>query len=154
MVRPRKSPVPDGRANNGGARQGTPGQSYGNRSDMRSQAVATAPGQTYGAATAQAASQKVVPLAAAPAPPAPAASPAAATPGAGGQPPPPPPDPYRPTERPGEHVMTGLPVGPGAGPEALPIQPNATMTDPVAIQIRALYQKHPSAELAAILADL
>lgn len=26
----------------------------------------------------------------------------------------------RPTERPGEHVMTGVAVGPGAGPEAIP----------------------------------
>lgn len=158
MVRPRKS-TPDGRANNGGARQGTPGTNYPVRSDMRSQAVATAPGQAYGAATAQAASQKVVPLAAAPAPPAPAASPAAATPGAGGQPASPPPDPYRPTERPGEHVMTGLPVGPGAGPEALPIQ-QSSHTDPIAVQLRALYQRYaqmsPSAaaDLASVLDDV
>jgi hypothetical protein len=153
MVRPRKSPIPDGRANNGGARQGAPGQAYSNRSDMRSQAVATAPGQAYGAAAAQAASQKVVPLAAAPAPPAPAASPAAVTPGVGGQPSPPQ-DLYRPSERPGEHVMTGLPVGPGAGPEALPLQ-TSPMGDPTAIQIRAMLRADPTnQELANLVADL
>lgn len=147
---------PDGRANNGGVRQGTPGTPYANRSDLR-QAPTAATGQPYGQAGQQIAAQRAVPLPAAPPPPSPAAAAPAggvgAAGGAGGTPPPPP-DPYRPTERPNEHVMTGLPVGPGAGPEALPIQANATMTDPVAIQMRALYQKHPSAELAAILADL
>lgn len=150
MVRPRKSPVPDGRANNGGARQGTPGGAYQNRSDLRTQKIQTVPGQQYGQATAQAAAQRAVPMAGAPA--VPAASPGAPPP-AGLGPTPPPPDPYRPTERPNEHVMTGLPVGPGAGPEALPIQPSSP-TDPLAIQIRALYQKYPSVELANLLADL
>lgn len=141
---------PDGRANNGGVRQGTPGTPYANRSDLR-QAPTAATGQPYGQAGQQIAAQRAVPLPSAPPPP----SPAAAAP-AGGEaapPPPPPPDPYRPTERPNEHVMTGLPVGPGAGPEALPIQPSSS-TDPLAIQIRALYQKYPSVELANLLADL
>jgi hypothetical protein len=152
VVRPRRNPTPDGRANNGGVRQGTPGVSYPNRSDMRGQPIATAKGQTYGQAGAQAAAQRAVPLAAAPPPPAPAA-PVAAAPGAGG-PPPEQPDLYRPTERPHEPVTHGLPMGPGAGPDALPIQQTGA-NDPVAIQIRAMFRANPTnQELADLVAEL
>jgi hypothetical protein len=44
-------------------------------------------------------------------------------------------------------------MGPGAGPAALPIQPSQ-MTDPLAIQLRALYRQFPSQELADLLMDL
>lgn len=150
MVRPRKTPVPDGRANNGGSRQGTPGQAYPQRSDMRTQAVTTVPGQQYGQAAAQAASQRAVPMAGATPLPAPAAAPAPPAAGGGASPP----DLYRPTELPNEPVTHGLPTGPGAGPEALPIQGSA-MGDPVAIQIRAMLRANPTnQELANLVADL
>lgn len=156
MVRARKTP-PDGRANNGGARQGTPGQAYSNRSDMRTQKVSVAPSAQYGQGAALQRAQQAVPMAGAPATP---------TPGAGQGPmgpPMTPPDLYRPTERPDEPMTHGLPVGPGAGPEALRMTtpaPNPAMTDPVAIQMRALYQRYaqmsPSvaADLAAALGDI
>lgn len=151
MVRPRKNnPAPDGRAANGGARQGTPGTPYANRSDLRTQKPMAAPGQEYGKAGAQLAAQKAVPLPAAP----PVSAGNAAAGGGGPMAEPAPlPDLYRPTERPNEPVTHGLPTGPGAGPEALPIQSNA-MTDPLAVQIRALYSRFPSQELADLLMDL
>lgn len=144
----------DGRANNGGVRQGTPGTPYANRSDLR-QAPTAATGQPYGQAGAQVAAQRAVPLPAAPPPPAAAPGPVgAAGQGAAAAPPGPPPDLYRASERPGEHVMTGLPVGPGAGPEALPLQTSA-MGDPTAIQIRAMLRANPTnQELANLVADL
>lgn len=147
MVRARNK-NPDGRANNGGARQGTPGAPYVNRSDLRTQKPTAAPGQAYGQAGAQIAAQQAVPLPAAPPVPSPA--------GGGGGPmaaPPPLPDLYRQTERPNEPVTHGLATGPGPGAEALPIQSTA-MTDPLAIQLRALYQKFPSQELADLLQDI
>lgn len=135
---------PDGRANNGGVRQGTPGTPYANRSDLR-QAPTAATGQPYGRAGQQIAAQRAVPLPSAP--PAPAPQPGTAPAG-------PPPDLFRPTERPNEHVMTGLPVGPGAGPEALPLQ-TSPMGDPTAIQIRAMLRADPTnQELANLVADL
>ncbi len=117
MPRKRLKPTPDGRADNGGRRVGTPGTLYPNRSDLR-QAPKAAGGQEYGKAGAQIAAQRAVPLPAAP-PVAPAPSPpgGAAGPGPAG-----PADlgPFnRPTERPGEPLTTGIPSGPGAGPEAL-----------------------------------
>jgi hypothetical protein len=148
MVR-RRNPTPDGRADNGGARQGTPGTPYQNRSDLQTQKPTAATGQAYGAAGAQLAAQKAVPIAGAAAGVPPAVQAAAAAQG----PPPAPPDLYRATENPGQPVTHGLPVGPGAGPEALPIQ-NAATTDPLAIQLRALYQKFPSQELADLLMDI
>lgn len=154
MVRARNR-NPDGRVNSGGARQGTPGNPYANRSDLRTQKPTAAPGQAYGQAADQLAAQKAVPL--------PAAPPvfANATGGGGGpmQPPAPLPDLYRPTERPGEPVTHGLPTGPGAGPEALPIQ-QSSRTDPIAVQLRALYSKYAqmspaaAADLASVLDDV
>lgn len=147
MVR-RRSPSPDGRQNNGGARQGTPGQAYNNRTDLQTQKPTAATGQGYGQAGAQLAAQKAVPMAGAAAGVAPAVQAAAAQ-----GPPPAPADLYRATENPNQPVTHGLPMGPGAGPEALPIQ-NAATTDPLAIQLRALYQKFPSQELADLLMDI
>jgi hypothetical protein len=117
MPRKRMRPSPDGRANNGGVRQGTPGTPYPNRSDLR-QAPKAATGQEYGKAGAQIAAQRAVPI--------PAAPPAQGgpTPPGGGAAGPMGPGPgdlpfNRPTERPGEPLTTGIPSGPGAGPEAL-----------------------------------
>ncbi|MCA1844614.1 MAG: hypothetical protein LC792_15770 [Actinobacteria bacterium] len=153
MVRARRNP-PDGRSNNGGARQGQQGKPYPNRSDMRAQKIQTVPNQEYGKQAAQQRAMAAVPMAGAPAvPPGPPAAAGAAGPM---QAPPPPPDLYRPTERPNEPVTHGLPVGAGAGPEAMRVlgAGNTATTDPMAIQIRALYAKYPSQELADLLADI
>jgi hypothetical protein len=110
----------DGRANNGGPRQGNPGTAYQNRSDLRGQKPTAAPGQEYGKAGAQLAAQAAVPMAGAPAPASAPTGPAAAQAAAAA---------YqmpsfgafdRPTERPDEALTHGAPVGPGAGPEVMP----------------------------------
>lgn len=102
----------------GGRRAGTPGTSYGNRTDLAGKVlpVQTGPSQQYGSRVASERAQQVVPMGTSPAP-TPAAAPVAA---------PTPPVPPggvtpldAPSERPGEHVMTGAPLGPGAGPEIL-----------------------------------
>lgn len=81
--------------------------------------IATPPSTQYGQATASRRSQAVVPLAAqstpaaaGPVAPPPVAGPAPTPPGGFG-------DPLRPTDRPGEPVTAGLPMGAGPGPEAL-----------------------------------
>lgn len=106
----------------GGKRAGTPGQSYGRRTDLH-QPIRVAPNQEYGQAQALENAQRVVPLPNQPVPAAqPPAPPPAPTGAMGGPPGLPPPDlgPLsRPTERPGEPVTAGLPTGPGPGPEVL-----------------------------------
>lgn len=83
----------------GGPRSGRPGAQYPNRSDLQS-APRLAPqanqGQPYGTAKAQLDAQAEVPMGA---PPVPLAAP---------------------TQRPGEPVTSGLSLGPGPGPEAIP----------------------------------
>jgi hypothetical protein len=105
----------------GGRRTGTPGKAYANRTDLNLPAQAAA-GQQYGKRTQQIAAQRAMPMGrpstdAVPqgrggAPSGPAAPPAGPMPGSLM-----PLD--APTQRPGEPVTTGLPVGAGAGPEAL-----------------------------------
>jgi hypothetical protein len=148
MVRPRKTS--DGRANNGGARQGTPGQRYPNRSDLRVQKPTAVPNQGYGQAGAQLAAQKVVPMAGAPAPPVPAAPSAATVPGAGGfATPSDTPSLTDPTQRPDEPLEAGMPFGPGPGPQAGP----APMSD-VEARLRALYASHPTSELRDLIRQI
>lgn len=109
--------MPRGR---GGARQGTPGTAYGNRTDLNSPSlpVMTATNQEYGKATQQANAQRAMPMGGTQTPPAPAA-PAAALPRPGSMP-------YsEPTMRPNEPVTTGIDYGPGAGSEALGPAPQA-----------------------------
>lgn len=106
----------------GGRRTGTPGVAYQNRTDLNGAPkplpIQTAPGQQYGMATAQRAAQQAVPMAPAPTSVPPASGPSAPPPALG-------PLPgaltplHAPSERPDEHVMSGVSVGPGAGPEAL-----------------------------------
>lgn len=119
------------RSGRGGRRTGTTGTPYSNRSDLRDPKVpiATATGQPYGAATAQRQAQQAVPVAGAPVIAPGAASAPGGTPQGG--PPPvmglpaglpapgslPPLD--APTDRPDEHLMTGVDAGPGPGSEAL-----------------------------------
>lgn len=146
MVRARKNP-PDGRSNNGGARQGSPGQSYGNRSDLRSQKVSVPPSAEYGQGEALRRAQQAVPMAGAPAmPPASAA----------GAPPPRPfatpedtPTLTDPTRRPDEPLEAGMPFGPGPGPTAGP----PGMTD-VEARLRALYQAFPTTELRDLIRQI
>jgi hypothetical protein len=101
-----------------------------NRSDLTKPTSQTVPGQGYGVAAEQRAAQQQIPMGT---PPAPSPSGAGPGPGAGAPPTPPAPGPppspivppgsngsiSRPTERPNEPVTHGLPMGPGAGPEAL-----------------------------------
>jgi hypothetical protein len=128
--------MPRGR---GGVRTGTPGHSYPNRTDLASNSGAPLPAQAppstqYGQASASLRSQAAVPLApqSGPAPVAPpaASGPAPIPPGGFG-------DPLRPTDRPGEPVTAGLPLGPGAGPEALTMN-QVTPTDPILTTLAAL----------------
>lgn len=128
----------------GGRRQGKPGQAYPNRSDLPTApdpGAGTFKGQPYGAAKAQAQVQ------ASGAPPGVASPPVAAPPG-------PVPGSFgafnRPTERPGEPVTAGVDVGPGPGSEVLGMQ---GPTDPVSLQLRALYRMFPIPEIAELLED-
>ena len=97
-----------------------PGQ-YSKRTDGHpAQVLSAAPDQEYGAMTQQMNDQRVAPMgAAAPLPPAapvPAQAPPAThqMPTFNGTPL------SAPTNRPNEPVTTGVPIGPGAGPEAMP----------------------------------
>ncbi len=113
----------------GGVRQGAPGGSYPNRSDL-AQGVRVAPGGQYGSGVQSANAQKAMPL--------PQQGPLA----------PPGSVPFdAPTQRPNEPVTTGLPIGEGAGPSAL----TATADDDVAMKIQALYQQFPNNDLLRLL---
>lgn len=107
------------RTGKGGKVDGTVGQAYSNRTDLN--AATTVPNQGYGMATQQREAMKAVPMAQAqptpgptqtPSPQAPATQPQQSAPA----------EPLlfdHPTERPGEPITHGLPVGPGGGPEVL-----------------------------------
>lgn len=141
MPRKRLQP-PDGRANNGGARQGTTGTQYANRSDLR-QTPTAATGQEYGKAGAQIAAQRAVPLAAAPPVGPPPAGPPVA---AGFATPEDTPNLTDPTRRPDEPVTAGMPFGPGPGPDPR----SAPMSD-VEARLRALYAAYPTRELRELI---
>ena len=115
----------------GGVRQGTPGVAYTNRSDLNAsrQAVQTTSGQAYGARKAQEEAQQAVPL------------PKAGSFG--------PID--RPTDNPQEPVTAGLPFGPGAGPEVLPVP---QVADDPALLIRAVYRQYPNEDLRRLIERL
>lgn len=120
----------------GGKRQGTPGKGYSNRTDLAldpNMAVNTA---ATGGMTA---------------PPAPQ-QPPAVLPGAlvGTDEIP---NLSAPTARPGEHVMTGVNYGPGAGSEALGPLPPAP-TDPVRQILQALDLNYPNPDIARALAQM
>jgi hypothetical protein len=114
----------------GGRRSGKPGANYSNRSDLQN-APRLAPtaqtGQPYGTAGQQLDAQSVLPMA------------------------PPPISLSAPTTRPNEPVTSGLPTGPGPGPEVLS---NAQSPDPTIAELRALYALYPNRELAEILEDI
>ena len=134
----------DGRANNGGARQGQSGGQYANRSDLRTQKISVPPSSEYGQGEALRRSQQVVPMAGAPAAPQPAG-------GAGPTPayayPEDTPTLTAPTNRPGEPVEDGMPFGPGSSPAPRSAQP---MSD-TEVRLRALYARFPTRELRELI---
>lgn len=127
------------RTRQGGSRNGNPGTSYPNRTDLGSQPslpARAATNQTYGNAQSQLDAQRTVPMAPAPLslpPPNPAGGPGSPSPQPGSPAAPQQPGPlpgaagdlHRPTERPGEPVTAGSPLGAGPGPEALPQGPTS-----------------------------
>lgn len=126
----------------GGKRQGRQGVAYANRSDLnsdRKQAVQVAAGQPYGERAALEQAQRAIPL--------PAAPPVSAAP------PPPAPGSFgaftRPTEVPNEPLTAGLPIGPGAGPEALASAPNPA--GDVEAQLLAMYRQSPNNDILRLL---
>lgn len=154
---PRAKKGTDGRSTNGGPRVGTPGRAYPNRSDLTSGAVRTVKGQEYGAAGAQAAAQKAVPVAGGATavtpvpqtgPPGPAPLPASfvspdETPTLGG-----------PSARPGEPLTAGLSFGPGRTPQPGDQTPANTVDQDVAARLRALYSMFPTSELRELIEQL
>lgn len=129
------------RKGRGGARVGTPGTSYSNRTDLNAQPIRTAPGQAYGKATQQADLQRQMPLpqATLPAVPGPAPMPGR------GAPPVAPENLYAPSGRSDEPVQSGLPIGPGEGPMAGP--------SPLE-RLQAVYRLHPNEDIAAAIARM
>ena len=133
----------------GGARTGTPGRSYQNRTDLH-QPVKAAPGGEYGQVTELKNAQRVIPLPNANALPPPRVQQAQPVPGGGGAPLIAPGELNfeAPTERPNEPVTAGLPVGPGPGPEALNL-PSDVST--IAANLRTMYANVPAAQNADFL---
>lgn len=129
----------------GGQRAGRIGTTYSNRTDLH-QPVKVADGGEYGSRKMLEQAQKVVPLPQQPAIPAAGGPPAAVS----AVPPAPQPglspgelDFARPTELPQEPVTNGLPMGPGAGPEALNLPGAASTT---ANMLRTMYANVPQAQ--------
>lgn len=129
----------------GGVRAGKRGVAYGNREDLNALPIRTATGQTYGAAGAQAASQRVIPMggggsmgsspSGVPSPHAPSGQ---STPFSA------------PTTRPNEPVTAGMPTGPGAGPDAVMMP----QFDNVDLQLRALYRLYPNNDLLDLIENI
>lgn len=145
----------------GGRRSGTPGSTYTNRKDLNVNRgplpVQAATGQAYGERAAQVAAQKAIPIArpatdAVPtAPPAgPGGAPAPSAPAVPGGPQPGAVVPLdAPSMRPGEPISAGLPIGPGAGPEAL--GDLGGVGEDVDMQLRAIFSRFPNEDLRRIL---
>lgn len=113
----------------GGARVGTAGTNYGNRSDMNTapkQPIRAVPNQPYGQAGAQEAAQQAVPL----------------------------PDFAAPTARPHEPITSGMPTGPGPTPQQAGIPRAPDSSTSVADQLRAVFSVYPSDDLADLIASL
>lgn len=129
------------RRGRGGRRTGSPGQAYANRSDL-TQAPTAAPAREYGDRKRQIEAQEAVPLPQAPPTPAPGQAPMnrqvdlSALPAVGGM-----------SNRPDEPVTTGIPSGPGAGPEALASAAPGLLQE----QLRALYRLFPNDDLARLV---
>ncbi len=126
------------RTGKGGSRQGRPGQSYANRTDLNAQPVRTGPSQAYGQRAALERAQQALPLPAAGAP--------TPTAGGGGQPLTPPPGFADPGSGP---ITAGM--GHGAGPGPSPV--SQTALDPVEV-LRAIYAANPNEGLRRYLVEL
>lgn len=144
--------MPRGR---GGARQGTPGASYGNRTDLNVKTrlpMQAATGQPYGAATAQLNAQRAVPMGR-------PVTDQVPMPAPGGPPSAPPVPPggvtplHAPSQRPDEPVTAGLPVGPGAGPAGLSLLSPAAGYATAQQQVQALADASPDNSALQYLAS-
>lgn len=114
----------------GGARVGTAGTAYPNRTDLGAgakQAIHAVPNQPYGQAGQQIAAQQAIPLPAFDAP----------------------------TARPDEPIHAGLNSGPGpnAAQAGIPQQVPGGDTD-VVTQLRAIFSVYPTSDLADLIASL
>lgn len=107
------------------------------------QPIRDIPGGTYGDRQAATEQQQAVPLPAAESPPSSAGA------GAGGRPPPAfGPSAFRASERPGEPIQSGIPLGPGTNG-----QNQVIPTDTTDSFIRALYSHYPSEALLRLLRE-
>lgn len=126
----------------GGHRTATPGAQYPQRTDL-AQPIRVPTGQPYGARQAAVQSQQANPL-----PQVPQPRPVQARPMTG--PPQEPPTPLdAPTQNPNEHVMTGSPLGPGAGPQDI----GMGQGDQVVDLLSAAYRAMPTEELRGMLEE-
>lgn len=134
----------------GGHRSGTPGTAYSNRTDLQVP-MAAASGQQYGQRSQQMAAQRAIPIAR----PSTDAVASASASGPGAPSPAPGPLPGQvtpldaPTQRPGEPLTAGLPVGAGPGPEALGALGGGG--EDVATQLRAIYSRFPNEDVRSLL---
>lgn len=133
----------------GGRRTGTPGKTYSNRQDLNSNRSNVVPmmaakGQQYGANKAQMDAQRAIPVAP---PPAPATAPPVGPvgPGAATAPGPTLTPLGAPTQRPGEPVTAGVPVGPGPNGIATP------GADDLRLRLGAMYQAFPTEEIRQLI---
>lgn len=128
---------------------------YPNRSDLRGgkMPVQAATGQAYGAAGAQMAAQKTVPMAAAPTDQVPAMPmPGSVT------------DLTGTSQQPNSPISAGMPFGPGPGPEVFGPSQALTQQTPVDIlggsqqhlvdQLRSLYSRHPNSAIFQLILEL
>lgn len=105
----------------GGERAGVPGEQYSNRADLQTQPRTAGQEKVYGDVAQQQAVQRT-PDAAVPPPPGSLQSLTA------------------PSDRPNEPLTTGLPIGPGAGPDALSPMP---VRDDALYDLRAMLAQFP-----------
>lgn len=146
----------------GGPRVGTPGKAYANRTDMNTKLpVSAVTGQEYGVAGQQRAAQATLPMGnpSAPTVAGPAQPPVGGAPAGMGPPPPtlpghiPLPGTMQPlnapTDRPGEHVATGSPVGPGPGLEAMQPMPPAAPLSGVPQMTTAAFLQNLASQVGA-----
>lgn len=112
-----------------------------------------ATGQQYGMRKQQMDAQRAMPVAAPPSPALPPTTGGAPAPAGPALPPAPAPGQVVPLDapsmRPDEPVTAGLPVGPGAGVEAL--GPFAGQGEDVGMQLRAIYAQFPNEDLRSLL---
>lgn len=129
--------------------QGSPTKNYQNRTDLSSpkaMPISTVPNQPYGEAGAQAAAQSIAPMASGPLQTSTTpTTPPPLAPGAKG--PGQLPDLFGPTQRPNEHVMTGVDAGAGQGSSALAPNPFSAANPANAILAVLSTVQNPSSQV-------